>query len=200
MKPELHVRLVRVLVEVVDSIRVERARAADDAVDLVTLLEEELRQVAAVLPRDASDECPFHYLIPASNRWRERSPERASLAKLRYAGRAHLRACSSRPRSGRSVNGGTRCSQGVPAGTGPVRCRPLEPHASEYKRVPVERIARRVAARARSRLRHPSLSPDNAFTHLLRRIAGVNREGLGIAGEDSSSAQNRVIPQSRTGK
>ena len=41
--------LMRVLIEVIDPAGVEDARAAFDAVHLVALLQEELRQVAAVL-------------------------------------------------------------------------------------------------------------------------------------------------------
>ena len=48
--------LVRIAVEVVDPARVERARATDEAVDLVALLEEELGQVGAVLSGDAGDQ------------------------------------------------------------------------------------------------------------------------------------------------
>jgi hypothetical protein len=51
--------LVRVLVEVIDPAGVEAARAPLDAVHLVALLQQQLRQVAAVLPRDASDQGGF---------------------------------------------------------------------------------------------------------------------------------------------
>ena len=47
---------VRVLVDAVDAPGVERGRAADDAVDLVALAEQELREVRAVLSGDAGDE------------------------------------------------------------------------------------------------------------------------------------------------
>ena len=53
-------RLVRVLVDVVEAFRVERARAADHAVDLVALREQQLGQVGAVLPGDAGDERALH--------------------------------------------------------------------------------------------------------------------------------------------
>ena len=48
--------LVRVVVEVVDPPGRERARAADQAVDLVALVEQELGEVRAVLAGDAGDE------------------------------------------------------------------------------------------------------------------------------------------------
>ncbi len=56
VEEELRAVLVRVLVQVVDAGRVERRRAADEAVDLVALGEQQLRQVRAVLPGDAGDE------------------------------------------------------------------------------------------------------------------------------------------------
>ena len=48
--------LVGVVVEVVDPVGVEARGAADDAVDLVALLEQELGQVGAVLAGDAGDQ------------------------------------------------------------------------------------------------------------------------------------------------
>jgi len=44
--------------DMVDAPRVERAAAADEAVDLVSLLQEQLGQIAAVLPGDARDQSP----------------------------------------------------------------------------------------------------------------------------------------------
>jgi hypothetical protein len=51
---------VRVVVQVLDAISVERGRAADDAMDLIALGDEQFGQVAAVLPGDARDQRPFH--------------------------------------------------------------------------------------------------------------------------------------------
>ena len=48
-------RLVRVQVEVIDPAGVEAARAAFDPMHLVALFQQQLGQVAAVLPRDAGD-------------------------------------------------------------------------------------------------------------------------------------------------
>jgi hypothetical protein len=42
--------------DVVDAPGVERAAAADEAVDLVSLLQEQLGEIAAVLPGDARDQ------------------------------------------------------------------------------------------------------------------------------------------------
>ena len=51
-----HSLLVWVAVEMVDPVRVEARGAADDAVDLVALLQQQLRQVAAVLAGDSGDQ------------------------------------------------------------------------------------------------------------------------------------------------
>ena len=58
---------VRVLVDVVEPLGVERARAADDAVDLVALGEQQLGQVRAVLAGDAGDERALHRLRSPSD-------------------------------------------------------------------------------------------------------------------------------------
>ena len=50
--------------EMIDARAIERRSAANQPVDFVALLEQELRQVAAVLPRDSRDESDFgrfHY-------------------------------------------------------------------------------------------------------------------------------------------
>ena len=46
--------------EVVDAVEGLGTGAADDAVDFVALFEKEFREITAVLPRDAGDECPLH--------------------------------------------------------------------------------------------------------------------------------------------
>jgi len=53
------VGLVRVLVQVVDALRVEARGAALDAVHLVALGEQELGEVGAILAGDAGDERDF---------------------------------------------------------------------------------------------------------------------------------------------
>ena len=60
VEEEAHAALVRVAVEVVDALGVERARPPHDAVHLVPLVEEELGQVRAVLSGDAGDQRSFH--------------------------------------------------------------------------------------------------------------------------------------------
>ena len=59
VQDELAAGFVRVLVEVVDAVGVEQAAAALDAVHLVALVQQELGQVGAVLPRHAGDEGHF---------------------------------------------------------------------------------------------------------------------------------------------
>ena len=56
VQEELDAALVRVAVEVVDPVGVEGRGAADDAVDLVALVEQQLGEVGAVLAGDAGDE------------------------------------------------------------------------------------------------------------------------------------------------
>jgi hypothetical protein len=51
---------VRVGVKMIDARSVERARAADDAMNFVAFLDQQIGQVAAVLARDARDERFFH--------------------------------------------------------------------------------------------------------------------------------------------
>jgi hypothetical protein len=52
VEEEPRLRLVRVAIEMVDPARVERAGAADQPVDLVALLQEQLGEVGAVLAGD----------------------------------------------------------------------------------------------------------------------------------------------------
>lgn len=59
MQDEALVFDVRVFVDVVYALSVERRRTALDAVHLVTLAEQKLGEVAAVVAGDAGDECFF---------------------------------------------------------------------------------------------------------------------------------------------
>lgn len=52
--------LVRPLVKMVDTVRIEQGRAALDAVDFIALVQKEFRQIGAVLASDTGDECFFH--------------------------------------------------------------------------------------------------------------------------------------------
>ena len=49
-----------ILVDVVDALGVEERGTAFDAIDFVTFLEQEFREVGAVLAGDSCDECFFH--------------------------------------------------------------------------------------------------------------------------------------------
>ena len=60
---------VRVDVDVVETAGVERGGAADDAVDLVPLREQELDQVRPVLAGDAGDQCLGHAGVPLRAMW-----------------------------------------------------------------------------------------------------------------------------------
>ena len=51
---------VRVTLQMGDALAVIDGGAADDAVDVVALFQQELSQIAAVLAGDAGDECFFH--------------------------------------------------------------------------------------------------------------------------------------------
>ena len=57
-------RVMHVLEEMVDPVGVEGARAADEPVDLVSLAQEQLREVRAILARDARDERFLHRFFP----------------------------------------------------------------------------------------------------------------------------------------
>ena len=59
VQDEVAVVDVRILVQVIDAIRVEGRGAALDAVDFVAFLQQEFRQIGAVLARDAGDEGYF---------------------------------------------------------------------------------------------------------------------------------------------
>ena len=59
MESEPSVTFMRILVEVIDAAGVERRCTPLDPMHLVALFEQQLRQVAAVLPRDACDHRGF---------------------------------------------------------------------------------------------------------------------------------------------
>jgi hypothetical protein len=59
MQHEVAVVDVRILVQVVDAVGVEQAGAAFDAMHLVALFEQELRQIGTVLAGHARDQCYF---------------------------------------------------------------------------------------------------------------------------------------------
>jgi hypothetical protein len=51
---------VRVLIEMVDPLSVERAGSTDDPVNLISFFQEKLGKVGSVLPRNPRDESSFH--------------------------------------------------------------------------------------------------------------------------------------------
>ncbi len=61
MQDQAAVRFVRVLVEMIDAVGVEQRRTALDAVHFVTLAEQKLGKIGAVLAGDAGDQCNFFH-------------------------------------------------------------------------------------------------------------------------------------------
>jgi hypothetical protein len=61
MEEEADAVNMAILVEVIDAACIEGACAADDAVDFVALVEEEIGEVGTVLAGDAGDERSFHW-------------------------------------------------------------------------------------------------------------------------------------------
>jgi len=55
VQEKLHAEDMRVLVQVIDALRVERAGAADDAVHFVTFGEKQLGEVGTILASDTGD-------------------------------------------------------------------------------------------------------------------------------------------------
>ena len=55
---------MHILEEMVDPVGIEGARAADEPVDLVSLAEKQLREVRAILARDARDKSFLHRFSP----------------------------------------------------------------------------------------------------------------------------------------
>ena len=51
---------VRIGVEMINARSVERAGAANDPVDFVAFLQQQISQITSVLAGDAGDQCPFH--------------------------------------------------------------------------------------------------------------------------------------------
>jgi len=69
VQEEARIGVVRVLVQVVDPLRVERAGPADQPVYDVALGEQQLCQVGAILPGDTSDQCDLHLFSSCRNPW-----------------------------------------------------------------------------------------------------------------------------------
>lgn len=62
MQEEPHPRRVRVLIEVVDALRVEARGTPDQSMHLIPLLQQQLGQIRPVLTRDARDKRDFAHL------------------------------------------------------------------------------------------------------------------------------------------
>jgi hypothetical protein len=56
VQPHVHRALMRILIQVIDSIGIEGRRPALDAVHLVAFAEQQLRQISTVLAGDAGDQ------------------------------------------------------------------------------------------------------------------------------------------------
>jgi hypothetical protein len=59
MQSQADIGIVRIMIEMLDAIGVERAAAADDAVNFVSLFEQEFRQIRAILAGNARDQSFF---------------------------------------------------------------------------------------------------------------------------------------------
>ena len=72
---EAQILLVRILIEMVDTAGVEGRRAALDAVHHVALLQQEFRQIGAVLAGDPGHErYTFRHGLPVSECWMNYAP------------------------------------------------------------------------------------------------------------------------------
>ena len=69
MQNETLILFVRVLIQVVDARGVERRRPTLDAMNFIALIQQELRQIGAVLTGNAGDKCFFQINIPFFCSW-----------------------------------------------------------------------------------------------------------------------------------
>src|SRR3712207_3129503 len=76
---------MRVVIDVIDAVRVEQARPAHDAVHLVALGEQKLGQIRAVLPGDAGDQSPLLHVFSLTSTTIRRVPA-SSTAIADYEG------------------------------------------------------------------------------------------------------------------
>jgi hypothetical protein len=86
VEEELVLGCVRIRVDVVEPVGVERARAADDAVDFVAFAEEQFREVGAVLAGDARDQRFFRHVWCAHD-----GPTPRDVARIESGARAKRR-------------------------------------------------------------------------------------------------------------
>ncbi len=85
VQDELAVVDVRIFVQVVDAVGVEQRRAALDAVHLVALLQQKLRQIGAVLAGDAGDECDLGHEY-VGKRWKSGAISEAGDSRTHFGG------------------------------------------------------------------------------------------------------------------
>jgi hypothetical protein len=84
---EAHIALVRVLVEVVDSIRIEGRRTPLDAVHTVTLGQQKLRQVGSILSGDPGYQRRLRQVILHALELSEQAPLiRSNLTRFEWRG------------------------------------------------------------------------------------------------------------------
>src|SRR5208282_6086716 len=60
MQEEPRARLIWILINVVDPLRIKRARPADDSVNFVSFRKKQFGEIRPVLPGNSRDECAFH--------------------------------------------------------------------------------------------------------------------------------------------
>ena len=63
MKEHPRIGLVRIHIQMVNPICIERRTPAEDPVNLIPLFKEKLRQIGAVLSRNTRNQCLFHFHI-----------------------------------------------------------------------------------------------------------------------------------------
>src|SRR5579884_401446 len=87
---------VRIGINGIETASVERARAADDAMDFIALLEQQFRHVRTVLPRDAGNE----RILTLFSSWGLENPQNPHTRKCALRG-AGFPACGFRRLSSR---------------------------------------------------------------------------------------------------
>jgi len=65
MEREVDTGQVRVVVEMVDAVGVEKARAAQETVHLIAFAEQEFGEIGPVLPGHPSDQCALRHAGPS---------------------------------------------------------------------------------------------------------------------------------------
>jgi hypothetical protein len=84
MQKEPCARLIRILIDVIDALRVKRARASDDPVHFISFGQQQFREVRSVLPGNARDQCAFHERSFLSLAFPKSVEPRLNIIILRY--------------------------------------------------------------------------------------------------------------------